>query len=208
MRRRKRAIAAANGFLSTPWTEDRAREICSQRSASGAFFSHCSRRRWKAPRRKWPEPQVGGGAAAHGCRVSPRTGLRVPPSASMLDRLGKLLDADELEAALTGAVAALALDPAIPAAYAAHRAEQRREQQERQKKRKPPAAEAFREDRQDGWFRPHPLHPWLDPAVTGDPGTFPPAGRSPSTARNARAPRPEGTRRCTSSPPSPTCRAS
>jgi hypothetical protein len=65
--------------------------------------------------------------AAHGCRVSPRTGLRVPPSASMLDRLGKLLDPDELEAALTGAVAALALDPAIPAACAAHRAGQRRD---------------------------------------------------------------------------------
>ena len=112
--------------------------------------------------------------AAHGCRVSPRTGLRVPPSASMLDRLGKLLDADELEAALTGAVAALALDPAIPAAYAAHRAEQRREQQERQKKRKPPAAEAFREDRQDRLrLQLHPLHPWLDPAVTGDPGHVP-----------------------------------
>ncbi len=112
---------------------------------------------------------------AHGCRVSPRTGLRVPPSASMLDRLGKLLDADELEAALTGTVAALALDPALPAAYAAHRVEQRREQEERRKKRKrkPPAAASFREERQDGWFRPHPLHPWLDPAVTGDPGHVP-----------------------------------
>ena len=41
----------------------------------------------------------------HGCRVSPRTGLRVPPSASMLDRLPKLLDADELEAALSACVA-------------------------------------------------------------------------------------------------------
>jgi predicted transposase YbfD/YdcC len=111
--------------------------------------------------------------AAHGCRISPRTGLRVPPSASMLDRLPKLLDADELEAALTGAVAALALDPAIPAAYAAHRAEQQREQEERRKKRKPPAAASFREERGDGWFRPHPLHPWLDPAVTGDPGHVP-----------------------------------
>jgi len=111
---------------------------------------------------------------AHGCRVSPRTGLRVAPSASMLDRLGKLLDADELEAALTRAVAVLALDPAIPAAYAAHRAEQR-EQEERQKrrKRKPPAAAAFREERGDGWFRPHPAHPWLDPAVAGDPGHVP-----------------------------------
>lgn len=112
---------------------------------------------------------------AHGCRVSPRTGLRVPPSASMLDRLPKLLDADELEAALTGAVAVLALDPAIPAAYAAHRAEQRREQEERQekRKRKPPAAESFREEREDGWFRPHLAHPWLDPAACGDPGHVP-----------------------------------
>src|SRR5207249_4369373 len=55
---------------------------------------------------------------AHGCRVSPRTGLRVPPSASMLDRLGKLLDADELEAALTGTVAAPALGPALPVTHA------------------------------------------------------------------------------------------
>jgi predicted transposase YbfD/YdcC len=113
--------------------------------------------------------------AAHGCRVSPRTGLRVAPSASMLGRLGKLLDADELEAALTGAVAVLALGPAIPAACAAHRAEQQREQAERRKKRKrkPPAAAGFREERGDGWFRPHPLHPWLDPAACGDPGHVP-----------------------------------
>ncbi len=34
--------------------------------------------------------------AAHGCRVSARTGLRVPPSASMLGRLHRFLDADEL----------------------------------------------------------------------------------------------------------------
>jgi len=31
----------------------------------------------------------------------------------------------------------------------------------------------FREERQDGRFRPHRLHPWLDPAVTGDPGHVP-----------------------------------
>ena len=111
--------------------------------------------------------------AAHGCRVSPRTGLRVAPSASMLDRLGKLLDADEFEAALSAAVAAAALDPAIPAAYAAHRAGQQREQEEKRKKRKPAAAESFRTEREDGWFRPHPLHPWLDAAVTGDPGHVP-----------------------------------
>jgi predicted transposase YbfD/YdcC len=112
--------------------------------------------------------------AAHGCRISPRTGLRVPPSASMLDRLPKLLDADEFEAALSASLAAMALDPAIPAAYAAHRAGGQREKEEKRKrKRKPPAAESLREERGDGRFRPHPLHPWLDPAVTGDPGHVP-----------------------------------
>jgi predicted transposase YbfD/YdcC len=113
--------------------------------------------------------------AAHGCRVSPRTGLREPPSPSMLDRLGRLLDTDELEAALSAAVAAMALDPAVPAAYAAHRAGEQRAREERRKmrKRKPPAAESFREEREGGWFRPHPLHPWLDPAVAGDPGHVP-----------------------------------
>jgi predicted transposase YbfD/YdcC len=112
---------------------------------------------------------------AHGCWRSPRTGLLAAPSASTLDRLGKLLDADELEAALTGALAALALDPAIPAACAAHRAEERREQEEREKKRKrrPPAAATLREEREDGRFRPHPAHPWLDPAACGDPGHVP-----------------------------------
>ena len=113
--------------------------------------------------------------AAHGCWTCPRTGLRTAPSASMLDRLGKLLDADELEAALSAAVAGAALDPAVPAAYAAHRAQQQREQEERRKKRKrkPPAAESFREEREDRWFRPHPRHPWLDPAACGDPGHVP-----------------------------------
>jgi predicted transposase YbfD/YdcC len=113
--------------------------------------------------------------AAHGCWVSPRTGKRTAPSASMLDRLPGLVDPDELEAALTAAVAIVALDPAIPAAHAAHRAEQQREQEEKQKKRKrkPSAAEAFREEREDGWFRPHPAHPWLDPAACGDPRHVP-----------------------------------
>jgi predicted transposase YbfD/YdcC len=113
--------------------------------------------------------------AAHGCRISPRTGLRVPPSASMLDRLPKLLDADEFEAALSASLAVIALDPAIPAAYAAHRAGGQREKEEKQekRKRKPPAAESFREERGDGWFRPHPAHPWLDPAATGDGGHVP-----------------------------------
>ena len=111
--------------------------------------------------------------AAHGCRVSPRTGLRVAPSASMRDRLGKLLDPDESGTALPAAVAVVALDLAIPAAYAAHRAERQRGREGARKKRKPPAAGSFREDREDGWFRPHPAHPWLDPAACGDPGHVP-----------------------------------
>ena len=105
--------------------------------------------------------------AAHGCRVSPRTGLRVAPSASMLDRLPRLLDADEFEAALSACVAAAALDPAIPAAYAAHRAGQQREQEEK-RKRKPPAAESFREEREDGWFRPDVLEVAARRAVAVD----------------------------------------
>jgi predicted transposase YbfD/YdcC len=113
--------------------------------------------------------------AAHGCRICPRTGLRVPPSASTLDRLPEMIDADGLEAALSACVAAAALDPAIPAAYAAHRAEEHRQKQERQdkRKRKPPAAGSFRQDRGDSWFRLHPAHPWLDPAACGDPGHVP-----------------------------------
>ena len=34
-------------------------------------------------------------------------------------------------------------------------------------------AASFREERGDGWFRPHALHPWADAAVTGDPGHVP-----------------------------------
>ena len=93
----------------------------------------------------------------------------------MLDRLGKLLDPDEFEAALSAALAAMALDPAIPAAYAAYRAGGRRAREEKQEKRKRSRlpAESFREERGDGWFRPHPAHPWLDPAATGDGGHVP-----------------------------------
>jgi predicted transposase YbfD/YdcC len=113
--------------------------------------------------------------AAHGCRVSPRTGLRVAPSASTLGRLPEMIDPDGFEAALTACVAQAALDPAVPAAYAAHRKDEQRRKEENRKnrKRKPPAAGSFREERGDGWFRPHPSHPWLDPAVTGDPGHVP-----------------------------------
>ncbi|MGH3195833.1 MAG: hypothetical protein ACRDOH_13830 [Streptosporangiaceae bacterium] len=53
--------------------------------------------------------------AAHGCRRSPATGLPEAPSASTLNRLPRLLDADELEAALSACLAAAALNPQVPA---------------------------------------------------------------------------------------------
>jgi Transposase DDE domain len=37
----------------------------------------------------------------------------------------------------------------------------------------PQAAGSLRETRADGWVRAAPGHPWLDPAVTGDPGHVP-----------------------------------
>jgi len=110
--------------------------------------------------------------AAHGCRISPATGLRVPPSARTLYRIPEMLDADELEAALTGALADAALDPQVTAAAAAKR-QKELGKKDKKRKQKPPAAESFRQEREDGWLRPHPLHPWLDPAVTGDPGHVP-----------------------------------
>ena len=114
--------------------------------------------------------------AAHGCRVSPRTGLRVAPSASMLDRLGKfLLDPDEFEAAVSAAVAVIALDPGIPAAYAAHRAEQRAGEQERRKGRsgsRPLRPASRRSGKTAGSGRTRPI-PGLIPPRAGIPGTFP-----------------------------------
>src|SRR5260370_35998929 len=87
--------------------------------------------------------------AGHGCRISPRTGLRVAPSASTLDRLPRLLDADELEAALSACVAAAALSPAVPAACAARPQEEqlRLEENKKPRKRKPPAAASFPNER-------------------------------------------------------------
>lgn len=112
--------------------------------------------------------------AAHGCRVSPVTGLFVAPSASTLDRLPRLLDADGLEAGLSACLAAAALDPQVPARAAARRAAAEAEKKDKpRRRRRPPAAEALRETRADGWFRAAPGHPWLDPAVTGDPGHVP-----------------------------------
>ena len=109
--------------------------------------------------------------AAHGCRISPATGLRAAPSARTLYRVPQGLDADGFEAALTGALADAALDPQVTAVAAAKRKDELAKKAE--KKPKPPTAEGFRQEREDGWFRPHPLHPWLDPAVTGDPGHVP-----------------------------------
>jgi hypothetical protein len=110
--------------------------------------------------------------AAHGCRISPATGLRVPPSARTLYRIPQGLDAGELEAALTGALADVALDPQVMAAAAAKR-QAELGKKAKKRKRKPPAAEKFGEERGDGWVRPHPLHPWLNPAACGDPGHVP-----------------------------------
>jgi predicted transposase YbfD/YdcC len=43
----------------------------------------------------------------------------------------------------------------------------------KKRRRKPPAGEALREARADGRVRAAPGHPWLEPAVTGDPAHCP-----------------------------------
>ena len=111
------------------------------------------------------DPEV---LAAHGTRRNPRTGLHEPPSASTLDRLPALLDAGELEAGLTAWLAPAALDPQLAARIAA-RAAGAKAGRGTKRRRRAPAGEALREVRADGWFRAAPGHPWLDPAVTGDP---------------------------------------
>jgi len=110
--------------------------------------------------------------AARGCRVSPAAGRRVAPPARTLYRVPEGLDADELEAALTAALADAALDPQVTAAAAARR-QRELKKKDGKRRRKPPAADKLREERGDGWFRAHPAHPWLDPAVAGDPGHVP-----------------------------------
>jgi predicted transposase YbfD/YdcC len=110
--------------------------------------------------------------AAHGTRRNPRTGLHEPPSASTLDRLPALLDAVELEAGLTAWLAPAALDPQLAARITARTAG-RKAGGGTKRRRKPPAGEALREVRADGWFRAAPGHPWLDPAVTGLPAHRP-----------------------------------
>lgn len=109
--------------------------------------------------------------AAHGARRNPRTGLLEPPSASTLDRLPALLHAGELEAGLTAWLAPAALDPQAAARIAARAAGGKAGGGA--KRRRPKAGEELREERADGWFRAAPGHPWLDPAVTGDPAHRP-----------------------------------
>jgi predicted transposase YbfD/YdcC len=107
--------------------------------------------------------------AGHGTRRNPVTGAYEPPSASTLGRLPALLDADELEAGLTAWVAPAALDPQLAAGSAAGAAGRAAGGGKKKQRRKPPAAWALRETRADGLARAAPGHPWLDPAVTGDP---------------------------------------
>jgi predicted transposase YbfD/YdcC len=113
--------------------------------------------------------------AAHGTRRNPRTGAFEPPSASTLGRLPAHLDADQLEAALSACLAAAALDPWLADRIAARAAagNDGSGKKDKKKRRKPPAGEALREVRGDGWSRAAPGHPWLDPAVTGDPAHRP-----------------------------------
>ena len=144
--------------------------------------------------------------AAHGTRRNPRTGAHEPPSASTLGRLPALLDADQLEAALSACLAATALDPQLAGRIAARAAAGKDggKKTEKKRRRKPQAGEALRETRADGLVRAAPGHPWLDPAVTGDPAHRPGRPRSAWTARNASSPRPAGARRSTCWAPSPT----
>jgi predicted transposase YbfD/YdcC len=111
--------------------------------------------------------------AGHGCRVSPATGQRTPPSASTVSRLPALLDADEVEAALSAWAAPAALDPQVTARAAARRRREKQERESKPRRRRPPAAQALRETRDDGQVRAAPGHPWLDPAITGDAGHVP-----------------------------------
>jgi predicted transposase YbfD/YdcC len=111
--------------------------------------------------------------AGHGCRRNPRTRLHEPPSASTLGRLPALLDADELEAGLSAWAAPAALDPQVAARIAARAAAGKPGGGKNKRHRRPPAGEALRETRPDGLVRAAPGHPWLDPAITGDPGRRP-----------------------------------
>jgi predicted transposase YbfD/YdcC len=110
--------------------------------------------------------------AAHGTRRSPVTGAHEPPSASTLGRLPALLDADELEAALSQWLAGPALDPAAPARIAGRAAGKTAARKPR-KRKKASAADSLRQVSAAGQVRAAPGHPWLDPGVIGDPGHRP-----------------------------------
>jgi len=115
------------------------------------------------------DPEV---LAAHGTRRNRVTGAYEPPSASTLGRLPAVLDSDELEAAISGWLAGPALDPAAPARIAGRAAGKTGARKPRQPK-KPPAAASLRKVSASGQVRAAPGHPWLEPAVTGDPGHRP-----------------------------------
>ncbi len=110
--------------------------------------------------------------AAHRTRRNPVTGAYEPPSASTLGRLPALLDADELEAAISQWLAGPALDPASPARIAG-RAEGKAGGARPRKRKKPSAAEALAQVSAAGLVRAAPGHPWLDPAVIGEAGHRP-----------------------------------
>jgi predicted transposase YbfD/YdcC len=111
--------------------------------------------------------------AAHGTRRSPVTGAFEPPSASTLGRLPALLDADELEAALSEWLAGPALDPAAPARVAGRAAAAKTGAGKPRKRRRLSAADSLREVSAAGQVRAAPGHPWLAPAVIGDSGHRP-----------------------------------
>jgi predicted transposase YbfD/YdcC len=111
--------------------------------------------------------------AAHGTRRNPVTGLYTAPSASTLNRLPALLDADELEAGLTGWLASAALDSRLADRIGSRATSGGKDKNGKKRRREPPAAEALRETRTDGWVRAAPGHPWLDPASIGESGHAP-----------------------------------
>lgn len=111
--------------------------------------------------------------AGHGCWRSPTTGQFVAPSTSTLTRLPALLDADELEAVLSGWLAPVALGPQVTTPDITRVSAQGSGQRTKRRRRKPPAAQVLRQTRDDGWVRAAPGHPWLDPTVIGDPGQVP-----------------------------------
>ncbi|HEV3295613.1 MAG TPA: transposase family protein [Streptosporangiaceae bacterium] len=145
------------------------------------------------------DPEV---LAAHGVRRNPQTGEHEPPSASTLGRVPARLDAGELEAGLSGWIAAAALSPRLAARIAARRSGRKKTRPggaaspRPPKRRARPGLTAGCGPRPDirGWTRRSPATPAM----------CPPARRWPSTARNASSPRPPGRPRCTCWARSPT----